>query len=101
METNRRDDVAMGLDEHLDGVARKVAAERDAQLETAKKVLLPLFVKAAIAVLALAFWRYEIGLPLSIGAAILTIPAMGIGVALPIGYMLGKRTARHLKDDRF
>ena len=57
-----------------------------------------LSVIAAVIAFALCFWRYEIGLPLSIGAAILTVPAIGLGIALPIGYVLGKRAARRLKS---
>jgi hypothetical protein len=88
----------MDFDERINGLVREIAAEREAQLEAAKVVLRPLLVVVAIIVFALCFWGYEIGLPLSIGVAILTMPAMGLGVALPIGYILGKRAARRLKS---
>ena len=78
------------------GLLRSVAAEKRVQLKAAEAILLPLFIIVAVSVFALCFWRYEIGLPLSIGAAVLVVPAMGLGVALPIGYVLGKRAARRL-----
>ena len=81
-----------------DGLLHKVAAEKKAQLEGAEAILLPLFIIVAVIVFAVCFWRYEIGLLLSIGAAIIPIPVLGFGVAVPIGYILGKRTARRLKS---
>jgi len=78
-------------------LARELAIEKEAQIEGAKAVLKPLTFLAAIIVFAVCFWALEIGLPLSIAAAILAILAMGLGVALPIGYILGKRAARRLK----
>jgi hypothetical protein len=79
------------LDERL---AHELAAEKAAQIEGAKVVLKPLVFIVAFIVFALCFWRYDLGLVLSIGAAILVVPIMGLGVALPIGYVLGKRAAR-------
>ena len=46
---------------------------------------------------ALCFWKYNMGVVLSIGAAILTIPAILLGVALPIGYFLGRRAVGRFK----
>jgi hypothetical protein len=82
------------LDERL---PRELAAEKAAQIEGAEVVLKPLVCIVALIVFALSFWRYDLGIVLSIGAAILVVPIMGLGVALPIGYVLGKRAARRAK----
>jgi hypothetical protein len=37
------------------------------------------------------------GLLLSVGVATLTFPAMGLGVALTVGYILGRKAAWRLK----
>jgi hypothetical protein len=85
----------MGFDDSSELYA-VVAAEKAAQLNRAQAVLLPLFIIAAVAVFAVCFWQFEIGLALSIGAALLTFPVLGLGVAVLIGYILGKRAARRL-----
>jgi hypothetical protein len=80
-----------------DRLTRELAAEKQAALEGARAIIKPLtFVTAAI-VFALCFWRYSLGFPVSIGAALITFPAAGLGVEFPIGYILGKRAARRLK----
>lgn len=71
-----------------------LAAEKAAQIERARVVLKPLVFVVALIVFALCFWRYDLGLVLSIGTAILVYPIMLVGVALPVGYVLGKRAAR-------
>jgi hypothetical protein len=76
---------------------RELAAEKAAQIEGAEVVLKPLVFIAALIMFALCFWRYDLGLVLSIGAAILVVPIIGLGVALPVGYVLGKRAARRAK----
>lgn len=75
----------------------ELLTKREAQLKTATLILKPLTIVAAVVVFALCFWRYEMGLLLSVGVAILTFPAMGLGVALPVGYFLGRNAARRLK----
>jgi hypothetical protein len=75
----------------------ELAAEKEAQLERAKVVLRPLTFVAAVVAFSLSYWRYDLGLLLSIAAAVLTIPAMGLAVAYPIGYVLGKRAAQRFK----
>jgi hypothetical protein len=75
----------------------ELAAEKAAQIEGAKVVLKPLVFAVAFIVFALCFWRYDLGLVLSIGAAILVYPIMLVGGALPVGYVLGKRAARRFK----
>jgi hypothetical protein len=80
-----------------DQLPHELAAEKAAQIEGATVVLKPLIFILAVIVFALCFWRYDIGLVLSIGAAILVVPIMGLGVVLPIGYVLGKRAARRFK----
>jgi len=45
-------------------------------------------------VFALCFWWYDMGLLLSIAVAMLTFTAIGLGVELPLGYFLGRRSAR-------
>jgi hypothetical protein len=97
-----RELAALGLtmnadDERTKRLVRELAAEKEAQLEAAKPMLKLLVLIAAIVMFILCFWRYEIGLLLSIGAATLTIPAIGLAVALPIGYFLGKRAAWRFK----
>jgi hypothetical protein len=84
-------------DERTNQLIRDIAAEKDAQMKSAKAVMKPLIFIVAIIVFSLCLWRYDIGLMLSIGAAILTFPVMLIGVAFPVGYILGKRAARRLK----
>ena len=75
----------------------ELAAEKAAQIEGAKVVLKPLIFIVAFIVFALCFWGYDLGLVLSIGAAILVVPIFLLGVALPVGYLLGKRAARRFK----
>jgi hypothetical protein len=87
----------MITDERKRPLTGELTAEKDAQIEGAKTVIKPLNVIVAIIVFSLCFWRYDIGLMLSIGAAILTYPLMLIGIAFPVGYVLGKRAARRLK----
>jgi hypothetical protein len=82
------------LDERL---PRELAAEKAAQIEGAKVVLKPLVFIVALIVFGLCFWRYDVGLVFSIGAAIMVVPIMGVGVAFPIGYVLGKRAAKRAK----
>jgi hypothetical protein len=83
-------------DELINQLMRELAAEKDAQIEGAKLVIKPVVFIAAVTVFILCFWWYEIGLLLSIGAATLAIPTIGAAVAIPIGYILGKRAARQL-----
>jgi hypothetical protein len=75
-----------------------LAGEKKAQIEGASLVLRPLTFAVAVVVFALCFWRYDIGLLLSIGAAILTFPAFGLGISFPVGYVLGKRAARRFSQ---
>jgi hypothetical protein len=84
----------MNSDEQL---PPELAAEKAAQIEGAKVVLKPLIFIVALIVFAVCFWRYDLGIVLSIGAAILAVPIMGLGIALPVGYILGKRAARRFK----
>jgi len=84
----------MNIDEQL---PPELAAEKAAQIEGAKVVLKLLILVVAFIVFALCFWRYALGLVLSIGAAILVVPIMVVGVGLPVGYVLGKRAARRFK----
>jgi hypothetical protein len=70
---------------------RELAAEKQLQLERAEAVIQPLTFVAAVIVFAVCFWRYSLDFPVSIGAALLTVPAMGLCVSLPIGYILGNR----------
>jgi hypothetical protein len=88
-----RDDEAMRL-------ADEVAAEKRAQLEGATAVLKPLTIVADLTVFAVSFWRYNIGLALSIGATVLAHFLIKAGLGLPIGYVLGKRSAQRLKMRR-
>jgi hypothetical protein len=74
-----------------------LVAEKAAQIEGAKVVLKLFICVVAFIVFALCFWRYDLGLVLSIGAAILVVPIMVVGVGLPVGYALGKRAARRFK----
>jgi Flp pilus assembly protein TadB len=76
----------------------KLKLEREAQLEGAKAALLPFYIVVAGLVFVLCFWRFNEGLVLSIGAALLTILLIGLGVAVPVGYFLGKRAAKRLKS---
>jgi hypothetical protein len=85
------------LDERTGQLLRDLAAEKAAQLEGAKAVLAPLTFMVAVAVFAVCFWRYDVGLTSSIAAAIVTVPAMLLGVALPTGYVLGRRAAQRFK----
>ena len=91
----------MGLpfesNERTDRLIQELAAEKEAQIEGAKAVIKALICGAAIAVFIVCFWWYDVGLLLSIGAAVLTLPVLSVGVSLSIGYVLGKRTARRFK----
>ena len=97
----RQDLAAMGLtfesNERTDRLIQELAAEKEAQIEGAKAVIKALICVAAIAVFIVCFWWYDVGLLLSIGAAVLTLPVLSVGVSLSIGYVLGKRTARRFK----
>jgi Zn-dependent membrane protease YugP len=42
------------------------------------------------------YWKYEIGLLLAVGAALLTVIAVRL-IALPIGYVFGRRAVRRFK----
>lgn len=101
--TNRlRQELAtMGLsfesNERTDRLIQELAAEKEAQLEGAKAVIKPLIFVAAIAIFIVCFWWYDAGLLLSIGAAVLTLPVLSMGISLPIGYILGKRAVRRFK----
>jgi TRAP-type C4-dicarboxylate transport system permease small subunit len=85
------------LDERTCQLVRELAAEKAAQLEGAKAVISLLAFIVVVAVFALCFWRYDIGVVPSVGAAILAIPVIWLGGALPIGYVLGIRAARRFK----
>jgi hypothetical protein len=74
-----------------------LAVEKAAQIEGAKVVLKPLIFIVAAIVFVLCYWRYDVGLALSIGAAVLTYPVLGFVLAVPAGYVLGKRAARRHK----
>jgi hypothetical protein len=77
-----------------DQFVQNLLVERSAHIEGVKIVLKPLILVAAITVFALCFWHFELGLLVSIGAAILTIPVFAAGISIPVGYMLGARTGR-------
>jgi hypothetical protein len=81
----------LGSDQQL---MRDLMAEKEAQIEGATVIIKPLLFIAVIGVFALCFWQYELGLLLSTGAAILTVPAVSLGVCLPVGRILGTRAAR-------
>jgi hypothetical protein len=85
------------LDQRTCQLARELAAEKAAQLEGAKAVISPLVFIIIVAVFALCFWRYDMGMVFSVGAAILAIPVIWLGICLPIGYVLGSRAARRFK----
>jgi hypothetical protein len=78
-------------------LSAELREEKQAQLEGASVVLKPLFIVGAVIVFALCFWWINVGLLFSIIAAIIAYPLMLLGIALPIGYVLGKRAARRLK----
>jgi hypothetical protein len=84
-------------DDELSRLADEVAAEKRAQLEGASAVLKPLAFVADLVVFALCYWRFNLGLILSIGWAVLTHFVVMGGLGLPIGYILGRRSARRLK----
>jgi hypothetical protein len=67
-------------DEPTKRLIQELAVEKEAQVKGAKAVLKCLAFVAAIFVFVLCFWRYDVGLPLSIGAAILTLPVIGLGL---------------------
>ena len=73
-----------------DRLARELLAEKKAQLEGAELVLKIIIFMGVVIVFSMCFWLFEIGLLLSIGAAILTVPAIMLA-GLPMGYVLGKR----------
>ncbi len=52
----------------------------------------------SVIVFVLCFWKFQIGLLLSLVVAAVTWPLMLVGVALPLGYVLGKRSARRYKE---
>ena len=97
----RRELAAQGLtfdfDERTNRLIQELAAEKEAQIEGAKAVIKPLTFVAAIATFVVCFWLNDVGLLLSILAAVLTVPVLTVGVSLPIGYVLGKSAARRLK----
>ena len=74
----------------------RLVDEKRAQLEGATAVLKPLAIVADLVVFALCFWRYNFGVVLSIGAAVLTHFVVIAGLSFSIGYVLGKRSARCL-----
>jgi hypothetical protein len=57
----------------------ELAAERRGQLEGAKAVLKLLIVIATSTVFVLCSWQHKLGLWFSIGAAVLTLPAISLG----------------------
>jgi hypothetical protein len=90
--------ICFDTDDGTNRLVQELAAEKEAQIEGAKAVLKPLIFIAAIASFILCFWRYDLGLLVSIGVAALTVPALGLVAALPIGYVLGKTAARRFKS---
>ena len=66
----------------------QLAAERHAQLEGAKVVLRPLTLIIAISAFAICYWRYDFGLFLSLLAALLVIPIVGLGA----GWLYSRQT---------
>lgn len=81
-------------DPRTNQLIHELAAEKAAQIEGAETVLKSLAVIVVILVFVACFWWYEIGLLLSIGAALVTLLVIGLGIALPIGRILGRRAAR-------
>jgi hypothetical protein len=102
--TNRlkRELAAQGIrfnsDERTNRLVQELAAEKQAQTERVKVVLKPVIFVVAVVVFIICFWRYDLGLLLSIAAAVVSVPALGLVAALPIGYVLGKRAARLFKS---
>jgi hypothetical protein len=84
--------------EDLREAFERLTLEREAQLEGAKAALVPFYIVFGCLTFVLCFWRFKAGFLLSIGATILVVPALGLGVALPVGYFLGKRAAKRLKS---
>lgn len=76
----------------------ELGAEKQAQLRTAKAVLRPVTFIAVVTAFALCFWKFGLGLLLSIVVAALIFPVMLFVVVLPVGYVLGKRSARRFKE---
>jgi hypothetical protein len=72
-------------------------AERRGQIEGATLILKPLTFIAVVVVFALCFWRFDLGLVLSIVATIFTLPIISLTIAFPVGQILGRRAARRLK----
>jgi Flp pilus assembly protein TadB len=74
-----------------------LAAVKADQLRKAKAILRPLMSIIAVVVFVLCFWKFQIGLLLSLVATVIAWPLMLVVIALPIGYVLGRRTARRYK----
>ena len=84
-------------EERVNQLMHELAAEKAAQLEGANTVIKPLTVIVDIGAFAVCYWRYDLGLILSVGAGVLAHVVMQL-VAFPVGYILGKRAARRLKE---
>ena len=74
-----------------------VAAEKKVQLDRARAILKPIISLASVIVFALCFWRYNLGVVLSVAAAVLTFLILPAGFGIPVGYILGQRAARRFK----
>jgi len=79
-------------------VSELAATQKRAQLGKAEAVLWPVSLILAIVVFGLSFWWLELGLLLSVVAAVITIPTIGLCVGLPLGYFLGNRAAKHIRE---
>jgi hypothetical protein len=75
-----------------------LTAEKEVQLGRAKAVLRPLMCIVSVGVFVVCFWKFQIGLLLSLIATVVSWPLLLVGVAFPVGYALGKRAARRYKE---
>jgi hypothetical protein len=89
----------MGSNDDVGRLVGELSAERRGQLEGAGILLKPLIFIADLIAFLVFYWGYNNGFVISISLAILTHYAMLLGVAFPIGYVLGRRAARRLKAD--
>jgi hypothetical protein len=94
------DEMGLPTDDCAKRLAVDLAAETPAQIEVAGVVLKSLIFAADLAVFAICHWHFKLGLLLSIGAAVVVHFALLIGIVLPVGYVLGKRSAQRLKTLR-
>lgn len=82
-----------------DRMSPALTVEKRAQLEGATVVLKPLFILVSVITFIVCFWRLGLGLILSLVAAAIIYPVMLVTIALPIGYVLGKRAAKRFKGE--